>query len=181
MRRPTMILLVIALLGLLVVTPLRPAAADEEWGPFRGRIMDADTGEPIAGAVFVAVWFENVPNPIQGQEQFYDARVAVTNADGRFEVPRREPPFFTFQISRPAWSYFAPGYLAHAESKSPDGQILVELRERTRLTREEQLHRSWAGPLGRIPDDKRRELLEAINLKRREMGLRPITPSGKLE
>src|SRR3972149_3119809 len=69
---------------------------DKEWGPFRGRIADVETGEPIAGAAVLVVWYEMVPTPVQTNEKFYDAREAVSDADGRFEVPRRSPPFFDF-------------------------------------------------------------------------------------
>src|SRR5207249_575775 len=60
----------------------------EKWGPFRGQIVDAETGQPIVGAVVLVVWWEAVFTPIQTNRKFYDAREALTDAEGRFEAPR---------------------------------------------------------------------------------------------
>lgn len=165
------------LTGLLLgCTTRAPAEALEKWGPFRGQIVDVETGKPIAGAVVLVVWWEDVPNPIQQASKFYDTREGVTDANGRFEVPRLTPPFFTFRIRQPQVTYFAPGYVPHGEVVTPpDGKPFVAptvIQMRRLKTREELLKKSRGYPSG-IPEEKMREFLKVINIERGMLGLRP--------
>ena len=84
-------------------------------------------GKGIPGAAVIAIWWKNEPNPIQMNRSFFDAIEAVTDADGRFEIPRYpKPPFFDFQIFLPEITYFAPGYLpVRKDVTPPDGQPFV--------------------------------------------------------
>jgi hypothetical protein len=153
-----------------------PAVAREIWGPFRGQVVDAETGTPIAGAVVLVVWWEADPTPVQTRQKFYDAREAVTDADGRFELPRLSPPFFTFRISDPRFTYFAPGYVIDkVVVDPPDGERFVAptvIQMRRLGTREELLRKSRSTSTG-IPLSKIPRLLEAINAERRMLGLPP--------
>ncbi len=180
MRGRILILSAWSVLSLLVwVLPCGDDPGDAKWGPFRGRIVDADTGEPIPGAAVVVVWMEHVPNPVQGQERFYDALAAVTDFGGRFEIPRRNPPFFSFRIAPPYQSYRAPGYVFQTEATAPDGQLIVSMRARERLSPDERFRSSPGIGILLIPEEKLKGLREAVNTKRRAMGLRPIQlPSG---
>jgi hypothetical protein len=38
----------------------------ERRGPFRGQFLDAETGQPIEGVVFLAVWFSVTANFVSG-------------------------------------------------------------------------------------------------------------------
>lgn len=170
---------------LLLGVPLDRADAAEKWGPFRGRIVDVETDEPIAGVAVLVIWWENVPNPVQGQRRFYDSREAVTHADGRFETPRFSPPFFSFRIRPPEIILFAPGYIEQSESVTPpNGQPFVdptEIRMRPLNTRQELLARSRSRPSS-VPDDKMPGLIRAINIERKMLGLDQIGPTpGKLQ
>jgi hypothetical protein len=69
-----------------------PAAAEEKWGPFRGKIVDMETGQGIPGAVVLAIWLEKVPTPIEMHTRFYDAREVVSGPDGSFEILVERPP-----------------------------------------------------------------------------------------
>jgi len=179
-------LAIYAICGVLLGSFLPGAAgAAEKWGPFRGRIVDMETGEPIAGVAVLVVWWENVPNPVQGQRRFYDSREAVTHADGRFEIPRFSPPFFSFRIRPPEIILFAPGYIEQSESVTPpNGQPFVdptEIRMRPLNTRQELLARSRSRPSS-VPDDKMPGLIRAINIERTMLGLDQIGPTpGKLQ
>lgn len=153
------------------------AQALEKWGPFRGQIVDAETSEPIAGAVVLVIWWEAVPTPVQTNQKFYDAKEAVTDAEGRFEVPRLTPPFFTFRIFPPQITYFAPGYAPQAKAVTPpDGQPFVDptvVKMRRLKTREELWQKSRSRPAG-VPLEKMTELTKAINVERRMLGLEPL-------
>ena len=97
-----------ALLLLLLLTGGAPA--EEKWGPFRGRVVDVETGQGIAEAVILAIWLETWSSPIETHTRFYDAKEALTRPDGTFEIPRLTPPFFRFRIMEPEFRVFAPGY-----------------------------------------------------------------------
>jgi hypothetical protein len=80
-------------------------------GPFRGEIVDADTGRPIAGAVVVAVW-THLMNYFQGGRREVDAREVVTDSEGRWEIGERPTPIWEGGIAgvRRKFYVFAAGY-----------------------------------------------------------------------
>lgn len=155
---------------------LAPAAAEERWGPFRGKIVDAETGQPIQGAVVLMIWLRLVDVLIETKTEFYDAREAVTGPDGTFEIPRLTPPFFRFRIITYGPKVFAPGY---AEERwvvtPPTGEALVDptVVEMRRLkTREERLNAlSRASPLTSVPLEKMCLYIQAQNREARNLGL----------
>lgn len=168
----------LCLTGILFwVAPSAGAESAEKWGPFQGQIVDVETGQPIAGAVVLVFWRQDVPNPVQAQSKFYDAREAVTDAAGRFEVPRLDPPFFSFTIYDPEFYWFAPGYdTANVVGDASKGKryivpTLVEMRKLK--TRKELMERLSSRP-GGVPLSKMTELTKAINIERKMLGLSPL-------
>ena len=162
---------------LFIVFGATPTAdAREKWGPFRGQVVDLETGAPIAGAVVLALWWENEPNPIQPKQKFYEAKEAVTDASGRFEIPRLPPPFFTFQIFDPQFTVFAPAYVWRGTLITPKGgerfvdPTVIEMRPLK--TREELWKKSRAWPV-MVPLDKMPEFIKAVNAERQMLGLPP--------
>ncbi len=149
----------------------------EKWGPFRGQIVDLETGQPIPGAVAVVIWWEAVFTPVQTNQKFYEAREAVTDADGRFEVLRLTPPFFGFRIFRPGVMIFAPGYKWEATIVTPpEGEPFVAptvIQMRRIKTREELRKKDRSRP-GGVPLEKLMELTKAVNVERQMLGLKPL-------
>ena len=181
MRRPdSPLTFVVTLLVLALATP---GNASEKWGPFRGQLVDQATGKGIPGAAVIAVWWKNEPNPIQMNRSFFDAIEAVTDADGRFEIPGyANPPFFDFLIYPAEISYFAPAYLPLREEVTPPGA-----REFVAPTivwmqsidpRIASPRRSDARP-GGVPLEKMKEFTKAVNLERRMIGLSPLPVPGE--
>lgn len=162
------------LMALLWSGGLAPAAAEEKWGPFRGKIVDVETGQGIPGAVVLAIWLEKVPTPIEMHTRFYDAREVVSGPDGRFEIPRRVPPFFTFRILEPTFKVFAPGYAEDRWAVTPStGQALVDptvIQMRRLKTREERLERLSFASQPSVPLEKRCLYTRALNQERRNLG-----------
>lgn len=80
-------------------------------GSYRGQVLDAETREPLAGAVVVAAWSRIRILPHHAQTVFHAARETLTGPDGRFVLegkdieedapPRTRPPEFLI---------FSPGY-----------------------------------------------------------------------
>jgi hypothetical protein len=76
------ILLVISLSGCQIVNRISLYE-----GSHKGRVVDADTGEPIEGVVVLGVWETEWPSPGGGVTSYYDTREAVSDKQGEFSVP----------------------------------------------------------------------------------------------
>ncbi len=171
-------------------------------GPWRGRVVDSETREPLNGVAVLAVWHRN--RAMDGAVGWthtghIGSTETVTDSAGRFTIPSRN--FFTFgigfRVDGPQLMFFKAGYggwrfSGRSEDLTGDG-ALVEMRalrtsqEQTnylegRWTREErkQLEQSWRhadrpeNPFG-IPYEEARGYEAAINEARAKLGLRPTS------
>lgn len=120
----------------------------EQWGPFRGQVVDGETGRPISGAHVMVTWIREPPS-LHFSQWFYDAQETTTDANGRFEVPRRTR-FVTAFVNEPGIGVFAPGYLIQShEVTPPDGRAYVDstvVKMRPLKTREERCKHRPGGP-----------------------------------
>lgn len=55
-------------------------------GPYEGRVIDVDTGEPIEGVVVLGVWYKEIPTPGGTVSEYYDAQETVTDKNGEFKI-----------------------------------------------------------------------------------------------
>lgn len=154
---------------------------DRKWGPFRGRFVDADTGEPIAGAVAYAIWLRNVPGLVHGTQRFEDVRFAVANGAGAFHIPERSPSLvFASGLEGPLFSFAAPGHQLISVDDKDRMEYRVLFRSLNHIPEGERsyihagLHTSF------IPEQRRREILDTINIIRDRMGLPPFRTLGGL-
>lgn len=138
----------------------------DQWGPFRGRMVDVETGAPIPGAHFMVWWERDNPNPVHWTQSFYDAQETVTDAEGRFEIPRQRH-FFTLLVSAPRFDAFVPGYVAESSEVTPrGGQPYVDatiLKMRRLETREQQCKHEPFGIGGRFPKSETPKFSAAID------------------
>lgn len=138
-------------LGLIVVPLLLAGcrSGPEQWGPFGGRVVDAETGEPLAGAHVMVSWERDHPNPDHWTQRFYDAEETVTDGSGRFEIPRKTR-IVTVLVSEPRFGVFYAGYVAATEEVTPaGGRVFVDptiVRMRRLETHAERCTYSPAGP-----------------------------------
>jgi hypothetical protein len=56
-------------------------------GTYQGRVVDAETREPLEGVVILGVWYTETPSVGGGVQHYYDAREAVTDKNGDFSIP----------------------------------------------------------------------------------------------
>jgi hypothetical protein len=122
----------------------------EQWGPFTGQVVDAETGNPLAGAHVMVMWVREPPS-LHFSQWFYDAQETVTDAAGRFEL-RRETRLLTAFVEAPSVSIFVPGYQMQAADVIPaSGHRYVDqtvVRMRPLKTREEQCKHEPLGVRG---------------------------------
>jgi len=156
------------------------AATGETWGPFRGRFIDVETGQGIAGGVVLAVWERAYPTLAGTVSEFYEAREAVSTADGLFELPRLDPPFFRLNVRAPAFQFFAPGYGMVRWVVTPEGgdpfvdPTVIEMRPVK--TREERLKVLQKADSASAPAERRCKLTAAVNQERARVGLKSMYP-----
>lgn len=82
-------------------------------GPWKGKVIDVETKEPLEGAVVLAVWDRYYRTPTGGSTYFYEAKETLTDKDGKFEIPSYTPinllPIISY-IEGPKFIIFKPGY-----------------------------------------------------------------------
>lgn len=82
-------------------------------GPWKGKIIDIETKEPIEGAVVLAVWERVYRTPAGASSYFYEAKEVLTDKEGRFEIPSYTPinlvPLISY-MRGPLFTIFKPGY-----------------------------------------------------------------------
>ena len=166
-------------------------------GPWSGKIIDAETKEPIEGAVVLAVWEKIYASPTGNHSYFFDAVESVTDREGRFLIEEFKAinilPVLRW-LDGPWFTIFKPGYTPFGASYDyfhkyfPNSHLKVDRNSLSELfkkgvtvellrlkTREERLMSlSEARPLGGVPDNKMPTLMDLINLERKELGLDPI-------
>ena len=79
-------LTIIVLMVFLIVTGSCGYLARYD-GPYKGKVIDADTVKPIEGVVVLGVWYKETPTPAGAVSSYYDARETVTDKNGEFEIP----------------------------------------------------------------------------------------------
>lgn len=80
---------------------------------YRGKVVDAETGQPLEGAVFVIVWYKKPFVTMNGPQDFHSAKEALTDAKGEFLVdgsPGIDWNPFTYIKNDPSIAIFMPGY-----------------------------------------------------------------------
>lgn len=161
-----------ALVALPLVLLAISASAYEPTGlpPLTSQVVDAETGQPLEGAVVLAYW-EKCYATFAGWAgcEFYDAEETVTGPDGRYHIRSR----FTYtiplimRVSFTELVIFKPGY-GHWQRRLSGGSEVMALPPLK--TREERLEALVSDP-GLVPAEYQKRLLEAIRRERAYLGL----------
>jgi hypothetical protein len=153
-------------------------------GAYRGRVIDADTGDPIEGVVVLGVWNLVLTGAAGAVHEYYDARETVTDKNGEFSIPGMGLRILSRLAPMGVW-IFKAGYeysggswpslhLAYnSEVKWEGDRAIIPLKK---LTMEERKRRY--GPPGPPSEAQRakkaQRYIEEINKDRRERGLREL-------
>lgn len=151
-------------------------------GFYRGQVVDADTGKPLAGVLVAFIWFRNAYSPATKGivDEFHAAIEVVTDADGRFEISRLPETTFgpsVVHVQSPGIIFFRPGYILERVEVDPG---VKRYRDPTRVYMQRVKNPSEAldlrlHPL--FPYNRTPLLLKGLNEERARLGLPPIQPS----
>ncbi len=173
-------------------------------GPWMGKVIDAETKEPIQGTAVVAIWQKVYATPAGGNSYFFNAIETLTDQEGKFYVKIfkafntiplissiRGPYFLVFKPEYTPFGHSPAGY-EYFRKYFPNSPLKVDLNTLQELfkkgitielfklkTKEERLE-SETGifPLGGIPYNKLPKLMNLINLDRKNLGLDVIPVKG---
>ena len=157
---------------------------------YRGSVVDAETKQPLAGGVVLAVWYRETPVGAHGPaEDYHNALEVLTDANGKFVVPAKIHVTLIGKILEPEFFVYFPGYAsfpgpgarpANSEETDPAYAKREFSFELTRMkTREQRLRASTPSRVSDVPDGKMPHLLRLVNEERRALGLQPIQHLGR--
>lgn len=175
------------LVGLLF---LSGCAITHEYGPYMGKVVEKETGEPIEGAVVFMKFYSRLPTPGGPVGYYADAAETLTDEQGEFVIPSQRIWAFRPLSSwdqQPSIIIFKPVYGAfprHPDTTispekatlgKPSQQIVVKLPKLH--SKEERLRNLGYASLDdalKIPCEKQRVYLKLYNLENSDLGLSPI-------
>jgi hypothetical protein len=157
--------------------------------PYHGRVIDAETGDPLTGVVVFAEWYRHFASPAGGMQHFYEAREAVTDTNGDYTMPGMGlrffstlgPPQFLFfkagyeYLGSYRWDAFKAGLILSERIKWEGEKVIVPLRK---LTLEERQKRHIGLTIGG-PRDKQKLLIRELNKESVELGRRDLYEEPK--
>lgn len=177
------ILLIVALL-------LLPGCAiTHQYGPYMGKVVDRETGEPIAGAVvFIQFFTEFGFSPGGAVSDYADAEETLTNEKGEYYLPLFR--INTFRIGD-SWGkrghaiIFKPGYGAYpghalaTDSNDPGGWLREGVADTIQLPKlktkaERGKNADFTFDMSRVPYEKYKLLFGAVNEECRLIGSEPF-------
>ena len=169
-----------AICGVLFLTFVTAASADshdrKQWGPFAGRFVDVDTGQPIPGVAVLVIWRERAGFALL-ETRFYDAKEAVTDVTGRWEISGLDAARRRVTVLEPTFRYFAAGYVPQWNTVTPQtGRPYIDetVTIMKRLRTQHELLDKSRGHDSDIPPEKMRAYLMAINAERSMLGMTPL-------
>jgi len=183
------VLLVVLTLSCLGMTEHAIAA-----GPWKGQIVDKETGKPLDGVVVLATWYKAYSTPGGwGGAGYHDSEEVVTDMNGQFMIPSKQtwtinpfstikgPEFYIFKSGYGQWQFegqdrWSKDALESEEQRKQTWQKFVGegvTLELPRLSSRDARLKSLKRPDGDIPSDRMPKYLEALDRERISLGLKP--------
>jgi hypothetical protein len=90
------------------------------YGPYYGKVVDADTKQPLEGAAVLAVYYTQSYGPAGSVSHYLDAQETVTDKNGEFKIPSLNSfafrPLHSFEPY--TWfTIFKPGFGCYPDHK----------------------------------------------------------------
>jgi hypothetical protein len=182
--------------GVLLALFMLLAGSAEAAGPWKGQIVDRETGQPIPGAIVVAIWMVRSRGEVHPHDEFYSAFEAVSDAEGKFVIPEQTavPTKPLTAIAGPEIVIFKAGFGGWAFQGGPHYPLTEDhyVREqrtkrawealekegavfelRTLTDRQQRLTRNGDVRPARVPDNQMPRLLQALDAELVTLGVPP--------
>ena len=164
---------------------VRPIQYD---GAYKGKVIDADTGEPIEGVVILGTWDTVSSGVGGGVSEYYDAKETVTDKNGEFTLPGvglriniiNKLDSMLVLIFKTGYGYIGEGlwesYKKYSENFTVNGNmVIIRLKK---LTSEERRKHSSLPSRPAALTKKMKLMTKEIDRARREQGLEPLSEEG---
>lgn len=165
-------------------------AITNNFGPYIGRVVDAETGEPLEGAVIYREFYTNSPNPGGVSSHYAGAAETLTDVNGEFNLSYRAFVFHPFCLwdPLPTLVVFKPGYGVYPRHDRsflvpentrdwdlPEGEyVTVNLPKlTTKKERRENLY-SVRFRSDLVPYEKRKYVTDLTNQENAYLGFDPV-------
>jgi hypothetical protein len=158
-----------------------------------GRITEAGTGRPVAGAFVFAEWTGQAPNPVDAATICLHAEITTTDEEGRFKLSAWSGNFDPLITDRRrVLGVYKPGYQVAKESRRDELQFVMEPSAGTQAERFARAARPYAafgcglsdkdllpflkaqvselGPLAHSKDEQRRLSSKLFLVEKIELG-----------
>ena len=137
--------------------------------PYKGQVVDAETGEPIEGAMVVMAWYVEQYGGVGGAiDDYLNAKETLTDKEGRYRIPHMFAfHYWPLSIMRRAdMLVYKPGYTNFDKYAERYGAIKL----RRARTREERAEARVSRPF-EVPTKKIKKLDEMLTNESKELGL----------
>jgi hypothetical protein len=144
------------------------------YGPYYGKILDAETKQPLEGAVVLAAYYTWLhASPGGPAVYFLDAQEVVSDKNGEFKIPSLNAfalrPISTFEPD-PYFLIFKPRYKCYARPVPENKHSTIEMIELRTI--KDRIANSCS-PTG-VPKRKMKKFIESRNVERINLGFEPI-------
>lgn len=153
-------------------------------GAYRGKVVDAGTGQPLAGAVVLAVWYREVPTAPHGPAvDYHDALEVLTDAQGEFLIPAKTHVTPIGKIREPEFVIYYPGYGYYPvfQTEPTGGAVTHAFRQYTvvklpqwRTQRDRRKVLDLPVWTSKVPGENMPNLIKLANQEGREIGVTPL-------
>ena len=144
------------------------------YGEYSGKIVDAETKQPLEGAVVLVKYYTWTWGSPGGQSSHYlDAQEAVADKKGEFKISSLNAfafrPLATFE-PEPGFTIFKPRYECYTRPMAADSRVTIELRQLK--TVKERIANLSCTPVN-VPNNRMMQFLKIQDIERIELGFKP--------
>ena len=141
-------------------------------GPYKGRVIDAETEHPIEGVVVLGVWSKVAVTPAGGVSSYYDAQETITDRNGEFEIPGLGLKILS-NVAPMNVLIFKAGYGYIEKAAWKGDKVIIPLKK---LTMEEREKSATFPPLPPTEAalEKVKLMLQEVNKEATERAIKPI-------
>ncbi|PLX47532.1 MAG: hypothetical protein C0613_13660 [Desulfobulbaceae bacterium] len=179
------------IVGLLLLQVLTGCAVTHNFGPYIGKVVDAETKAPIEGAAVYITCSTKTPNPGGITSHYADFKEVLTDQHGEFHLELRVTTFRLGHLWKPepVVRVFKPGYGIFPHHQGTKSDILVEgtshilpvneyvnitlPKLKTRKERRDNYFHIRISFFPEIPFEKRKNVFRLENVERVYLGFKP--------